>query len=226
MRVELGSGYSVRRGWISCDQYLPTRVSADGTTTIQWSAPNPLPFNDDEIDFIYTSHFLEHIHWEDAIYVLTECRRVLKNSGTLRVCLPDSYPVICSYLQKDSSLLSVADDDQRFDLHTGYRPIVYRKDESPLTKVSPTYDVQHRFGKQFADSAEVYSRRVTLPAIFSHIDAVAHLLLADGHKQLYDYAKLSKQLTYVGFNSVSQVKFDGTIDNPDRKSGSFYAVAQ
>ena len=49
MKVELGSGYYIRKGWISCDQYLPTKVFADGTISLQWSAPHELPFSDHEI---------------------------------------------------------------------------------------------------------------------------------------------------------------------------------
>ena len=226
MKVELGSGYYIRKGWISCDQYLPTKVFADGTISLQWSAPHELPFNDHEINFIYTSHFLEHLHWEDAFFVLKECRRILKPSGSIRICLPDAQPVISSYLSRDPNLLSIAEDDQRHDVYSGLRPHIGKNDPHKLLDVSDTYKSNHRLGNNIADLSEVYSKRVNpTPGIFSHIDAISYFLLADGHKQLYDFQKLSTQLSSAGFSSISQSEFDSTYDHPDRRSSSFYAVA-
>ena len=40
-----------------------------------------LPFNNEEIDLIYTIHVVEHLPQEDFKYFLGECLRILKNGG-------------------------------------------------------------------------------------------------------------------------------------------------
>lgn len=48
-----------------------------------------LPVPDGSVDFIYTSHFLEHLFLDDARARLREAHRALKPGGVLRVCVPD-----------------------------------------------------------------------------------------------------------------------------------------
>jgi predicted SAM-dependent methyltransferase len=48
-----------------------------------------LPFRDETIDFIFSSHFLEHLERSSAVRLLAECRRVLKPAGVLRIAVPD-----------------------------------------------------------------------------------------------------------------------------------------
>ena len=48
-----------------------------------------LPFRDQTIDFVYSSHFLEHLDKERARKFLAECFRVLKPSGVARIAVPD-----------------------------------------------------------------------------------------------------------------------------------------
>ena len=48
-----------------------------------------LRFQNESVDFIYSSHLLEHIYPNDCINFLKECRRILKPGGTMRHCFPD-----------------------------------------------------------------------------------------------------------------------------------------
>jgi SAM-dependent methyltransferase len=48
-----------------------------------------LPFPDDSVDFVYSSHVLEHFYPHAAEHVLRDAYRVLKTGGRLRVCVPD-----------------------------------------------------------------------------------------------------------------------------------------
>jgi|SRR3989344_1002300 len=49
----------------------------------------PLPFKDNSIDCIYSSHILEHLYLEQAKKLLKECGRVLKSRGIVRIIVPD-----------------------------------------------------------------------------------------------------------------------------------------
>ncbi|MEM9703666.1 MAG: class I SAM-dependent methyltransferase, partial [Planctomycetota bacterium] len=50
---------------------------------------DPLPFEDGAYDFVYHSHVLEHFRPADVPAFLSECRRVLRPGGVLRVVVPD-----------------------------------------------------------------------------------------------------------------------------------------
>ena len=45
-------------------------------------------FCDNSVKNIYSSHFLEHILFEDAKKLFKECYRVLINGGHIRICVP------------------------------------------------------------------------------------------------------------------------------------------
>jgi predicted SAM-dependent methyltransferase len=62
-----------------------------------------LPFRSDSVDYIYTSHFLEHLKKFEAQQLLGECLRVLKKNGVLRIAVPDLELILRKYLEKDKS---------------------------------------------------------------------------------------------------------------------------
>lgn len=42
------------------------------------------------VDLIYSSHFLEHLTYDDAVKFLRECRRAMKSDGCIRLIVPDA----------------------------------------------------------------------------------------------------------------------------------------
>jgi SAM-dependent methyltransferase len=49
----------------------------------------PLRFPDQSVDHILISHFLEHLHYDDAVEVLKNYYSILKPGGTLHIIVPD-----------------------------------------------------------------------------------------------------------------------------------------
>ena len=50
---------------------------------------NPsLPFKDNTVDLIYSSHLLEHLSIDSVVELLNECYRVLKRVGMMRLNQP------------------------------------------------------------------------------------------------------------------------------------------
>jgi SAM-dependent methyltransferase len=48
-----------------------------------------IPFENESADYIYTSHFLEHLYPETSRFLLQEIYRTLKPGGRIRICVPD-----------------------------------------------------------------------------------------------------------------------------------------
>jgi glycosyltransferase involved in cell wall biosynthesis/predicted SAM-dependent methyltransferase len=59
---------------------------------------NPLPYNNNSVDLIVSSHFLEHLYRDKGKKFLLECLRVLKPNGILRLSIPDTELLIKKYL--------------------------------------------------------------------------------------------------------------------------------
>ena len=83
--LNLGSGNQVLTGqdgtkYINIDEFPYPEV--DIIRDIQ----RGLPFDDESVDEIFTSHFLEHI--KDLNFVMEECYRVLKKEGIMRIVVP------------------------------------------------------------------------------------------------------------------------------------------
>jgi predicted SAM-dependent methyltransferase len=57
-----------------------------------------LPFADQSVDLIYSSHVFEHIHRTKTIDVLKEWHRVLKVGGIIRLAVPDFQQCVSWYL--------------------------------------------------------------------------------------------------------------------------------
>ena len=80
-RLHIGCGQQSIPGWINIDnQGLP---GVDQVLDVRQG----LPFG--EVAAIYAEHFLEHLAFEDGLAFLAECRRVLRDDGTLRLSTPN-----------------------------------------------------------------------------------------------------------------------------------------
>lgn len=116
--MNLGCGPRVRRtAWEDCDgswnlrwqRSLPGRLW-HGLLSMPAREPWPshvrcmqlsgrLPFPDGSVDAVYASHVLEHLHHDEALSLLAECRRVLKRQvGVIRLVLPDARRMAMDYV--------------------------------------------------------------------------------------------------------------------------------
>lgn len=65
-------------------KYTPTNGYA-----FYYDLTQPLPFEDNSIEVIFSSHFIEHIHLIEAQQLIKESYRVLKPGGIIRFITPD-----------------------------------------------------------------------------------------------------------------------------------------
>ncbi len=117
VKVNLGSGLHVAQGWVHVDGNIHALFAGGpeamlrrlyrSSNTVRWLAEDeyvrrlrtyrfvhhdlerPLPFADDSVDFVYSSHVVEHFHREGAERLLAEVQRILRPGGCVRICVPD-----------------------------------------------------------------------------------------------------------------------------------------
>jgi len=57
-----------------------------------------IPYSNNTVDLIYTSHFIEHLTIEECIKFLEECYRVMKNKSVIKIATPDLEILINNYI--------------------------------------------------------------------------------------------------------------------------------
>jgi predicted SAM-dependent methyltransferase len=91
--LNLGCGTRFHPAWINIDYH------SSENDIYSWDLKKGIPLMDDCCDAIYASHVIEHFDREGAKRFLSECFRLLKPGGILRIVVPDLEGVARSYLQ-------------------------------------------------------------------------------------------------------------------------------
>lgn len=116
MKLNLGCGSQVPDGWVNVDYALGARfIKIPLFQTINkkiklfnldWNEKiylhdltKKFPWADSSVDVIYSSHTLEHFSKVDGHNFLTECYRVLRKDGIIRIVVPDLRYEVTEYLE-------------------------------------------------------------------------------------------------------------------------------
>ncbi len=82
-KLQIGCGNNLLEGWLNAD----LRPPLDGA--IHLDATKQFPFEDSTFDYIFSEHMIEHINYQEGINMLSECYRILKPGGKIRISTPD-----------------------------------------------------------------------------------------------------------------------------------------
>jgi SAM-dependent methyltransferase len=113
--LHLGCGNHLKDGWINLDLNLngappapPQRLPQ--TRFILYDLRSgTLPLDDDSCELIYSSHFFEHLEYDDGERLMRDCHRVLQPGGIFRAALPNFPGLFRAYLEHN---------ENHFDLYT------------------------------------------------------------------------------------------------------------
>ncbi len=150
VKINLGCGLAVAKGWTNVDASLNALVASwprsvhkllyrlSGSNRyysleqccdllgnhvfIHHDLSHSIPLKDQTADFIYSSHFLEHLFKRDAERLLTDCYRALKTGGIVRISIPDLAYAVSLYAhgEKEKMLADyffVEDKDSFLAMH-------------------------------------------------------------------------------------------------------------
>jgi predicted SAM-dependent methyltransferase len=92
--IEVGAGNKRGQGeWVTIDM--------NDTCNVYWDLRKGIPFPDESVKKIYSSHFLEHLSFGEAQHFLDECRRVLVPGGQFSICVPNARIYLEAYVNGD-----------------------------------------------------------------------------------------------------------------------------
>lgn len=82
-KLHVGCGGNVFAGWLNVD------IEPHGPDVAFLDASKVFPFETSSFDYIYSEHMFEHLDLEGQLNMLSECLRVLKPAGMVRIATPD-----------------------------------------------------------------------------------------------------------------------------------------
>lgn len=93
IKLDLGCGGIKKKGFFGIDAILGPNVD------LEFNLENGIPFSNNSIAEIYSSHFLEHLSNKKALFLISEIKRVLKKNGKLTLVVPDLEKTINDFLK-------------------------------------------------------------------------------------------------------------------------------
>lgn len=155
--LNLGCGSRYHPDWINID------IAPHDQEVIQHDLSRGIPLPDSSCDVVYHSAVLEHLRRSGASLLLSECYRVLKPGGIVRVGVPDLERICQLYLSRLTSALkgdeSAAHDydwimmelfDQSVREKSGGEMLSYLR-ENPLPNEAFVYDRIGEYGRQLVN---------------------------------------------------------------------------
>ena len=190
MKLNLGSGPEKgSNGW--------TNIDLGGGADLAIDLTHGIPFEDNSISQIYTSHFLEHLSYEQINPLLIECLRVLQPGSSLLICVPDSEAFIRAYINDEFTEWPISDGS---------------------TLRAPTFMCK--------PGERVYAKAlVNTNSKIDWINYIAYS--ASEHKYMFDQENLSNHLKIAGFTNIREREYTSELDkNYGKHTSLFYAATK
>jgi predicted SAM-dependent methyltransferase len=89
--LNVGCGNKFHKQWVNIDMVSSTK------DVIAYNLIKGIPFSNEHFDVVYHSQVLEHFPKEKAYDFISECYRVLKPGGIIRVVVPDLENIVNEY---------------------------------------------------------------------------------------------------------------------------------
>jgi predicted SAM-dependent methyltransferase len=142
VKINLGSGHWKFEDWVNVD------LDMDSLPQVCANLAKTLPFSSGTVDLMHTEDFIDQLDLDNARLFLTECHRILKKEGVLRILTPDLEELARLYLHDQERLKHLWTEHVRVPLQTG--------------TAGEIFNIGMRFaGHTFLYDAETFTRLAT-----------------------------------------------------------------
>jgi predicted SAM-dependent methyltransferase len=114
-KLQCGCGHNILQGWLNTDLF------PEHDEVAYLDCTESFPFADNTFDYVFTEHQIEHIDYLAGQHMLSECLRVLKPGGKLRIATPNLANILGIYTDDKTDLQKryVQWSVDRFQKHIG-----------------------------------------------------------------------------------------------------------
>lgn len=216
--VNVGCGTRFDPRWINLDG------EPVGAGVGRYDCRDKLPFADESVDAVYSSHVIEHLPPAVAHDFVDEIYRVLKSGGVLRLVTPDLETLAFEYL-KNLYLASDGDLEARdrhewlvielFDQFSRDKPggvmlDYWKQNPMPCESyvVERMGDEVKNFLRSFRSAASAKTESKAESKVANAAESVSDSVNFERHRWLYDRLSLARLLGRAGFQDVQVCAYD------------------
>jgi predicted SAM-dependent methyltransferase len=129
-RINFGCGRDLMEGWVNialfAEEIVPYGVFVrreKGILLLHFDAKKEFPFPDNQIQYLYASHFIEHLDFLEGLAFLSRCYRVMRRGGLIRLVCPDLELWVKKYIESDTDFFNTYKDLYYSEININYIPI-------------------------------------------------------------------------------------------------------
>lgn len=106
-KLNVGCGNDLLKGWLNIGLFSEERIHygatkvEDGALVLNFDMTEKLPISENSIKYVYASHFIEHLKFQDGIKMLERCYKTMKKGGVIRLTFPDMGLWIKNYYENN-----------------------------------------------------------------------------------------------------------------------------
>jgi predicted SAM-dependent methyltransferase len=189
-KLQIGGGGNPLKGWLNTD-ILPNHKDV-----IFLDAREELPFESDSLDYIFCEHMIEHISYHDGLIMLSECFRVLKKNGKIRIATPNLKVFLDLFSEKKS-------DDQNQYMEWILKNWLNRQGINEKNPVFNLNLVMHAWGHEF-----IYDDK-TLMELLTKANFRDFLIHKSGESDDLNLKELESHGEFIG--NVAMNKFETLV---------------
>jgi predicted SAM-dependent methyltransferase len=97
-KLHIGCGFNNLENWLNSDCF------PHSNNVLHLDARETFPFKDNQFDYIFSEHMIEHVSFTNGLYMLKECYRILNKNGKIRVSTPNLQFLIDLYRSNKSDI--------------------------------------------------------------------------------------------------------------------------
>ena len=198
LKLNLACGSDTKENFINVDKW-----NRNEKINLICDLPKEFPFEQESIDYIYCSHFLEHLNWLEGRRFLRNCYNCLKHDSKLRLVLPDYKKIFRKYLENDNEFFKVFFEGlNNGDLQ--YYSEVYNNPEKIKEErkknLPPDWHLSPRMEdrKRLQLLIRCYTHNIEIVDWFCH--------QYQEHKSLFDFESLNEILKNIGFSEAYETE--------------------
>jgi SAM-dependent methyltransferase len=182
-KLQIGAGTNPLPGWLNTDLEPTTK------DVLLLDATEQLPFGDAIFDYVFSEHMIEHINYQDGLFMMKEVFRVLKPDGKIRIATPDVKKIFGLF-----SMNKTEEQKEYIQTVVTENMGLYSSQRSELQQRRPEWDINcEHIRKYYPNIAE---------------DGVCFIVnqffRGFGHKYLYDENSMLALMLEAGFTNIQR----------------------